>query len=183
VINLIPKEEKKKMVRVFYYKLVVLFLAVGGVSVFIAFVAILPSYFLSSVKNSIINSKLEIQKSEPVPSIDQKTLIVIKDLNYKLDLIENAEKNKFTISEKIINAIISKKIPGIEITSIAYEGDLPNSGKTDKKVGIQGNAPSREVLLSFRQALEDGAIFKQVDLPISNFVKGSDIKFYLSLIP
>ncbi len=127
-----------------------------------------------------------MQKDEPVPLIDQETLAVIKDLNYKLDLIQNAEKNKFIVSEKVINAIISKKISNIEITSISYEDDpvkISDNGEAGKKVGIQGNAPSREILLSFRQALEDGATFKQVDLPISNFVKGSNIKFYLSLIP
>lgn len=179
MINLIPKEEKGKMARVFYYKLVVLLLLALGTSFLIILAAILPSYFLSSVKNNIVNAKLETQKSEPVPLPDQQTLLVIKDLNNKLSLIEHAENSKFTISEKVINAIISKKMADIKITDISYEND-PLKGK---KVGIQGIAPSREVLLSFRLALENDKLFKQVDLPISNFVKGSDIQFYLSLIP
>jgi len=67
----------------------------------------------------------------------------------------------------------------IKITDISYENDSLNG----KKISIQGTAPSREVLLSFRQAFENDNTFKQVDLPISNFVKGSNIQFYLSLIP
>ena len=120
-----------------------------------------------------------MQKSEPVPLPDQQTLLAIKDLNNKLTLIENAQNNKFVISEKVINAIILKKIPKIKITDISYENDSLKG----KKISIQGNAPSREILLLFRQALEDSVAFKQVDLPISNFVKGSNIQFYLSLIP
>src|ERR1035437_2843799 len=116
MINLIPKEEKKKIVRSFYYKLIVLFLIMGGFSFFIVFVAILPSYFLSCVKVSIANAKLEMQKNEPVPLPQEQTLPVIKDLNNKLNLIEKTESNKFIVSEKVINAIILKKMPAIKIT-------------------------------------------------------------------
>lgn len=183
MINLIPKEEKKKMVRNFYYKLVVLFLVMASISALIVSIAILPSYFFSSVKNNIVKAKLEIQKKEPVPLPDQQTLVVIKDLNNKLGLIEQAQNNEFTVSKKVVNAIILKKMPEIKITNIFYENDLQNGSPKGKKISIQGTAPSREVLLSFRLALENDNNFKQVDLPISNFVKGSNIQFYLSLIP
>ena len=179
MINLIPNAEKKEMIKGFYYRLAVLFLIIAGASFLIACVAILPSYFLSSVKNRIVNTKLEIQKSEPAPVPNSQTLVVIKDLNTKLTLIEKTQNSKFTIFKEVINTIILKKTPNIKITDISYESD-PLKGR---KIGIQGNAPSREVLLLFRQKLEDDATFKNVDLPISNFVKGSNIQFYLSLIP
>ena len=60
-----------------------------------------------------------------------------------------------------------------------YENDATKG----KKVTVLGIAPSRELLLLFRRALEDDVAFKKVDLPISNFVKGSNIEFSLSLIP
>lgn len=164
------------MRRGFYYRLTVLFLVTIGVSFLFAFVAILPSYFLSSMKDNIVNAKLETQKNEPVPLLDQQTLSVVKDLNDKLSLVENAEKSKFAVSEKVINAIILKKVLGIKITGISYK-------KGDNKINIQGTAPSRETLLLFRESLESSINFKQVDLPISNFVKGSDIQFSLSLSP
>jgi hypothetical protein len=110
---------------------------------------------------------------------DQQTLETIKGLNKKLALIENAENIKFDISSKVINPILLTKTPDIKITNISYQNDSLKG----KKISVEGIAPSREVLLLFRQALEDGMDFKQVDLPISNFVKGSNIKFYLSLIP
>lgn len=186
MINLIPKAEKKKKIIGFYYKLIVLFFVVGSFAFFVVSAATLPSYFLSSVRKNIANVKIETQTKEQVPLPDQKTLSVIKDLNSKLDLIESTKNNKFTVSEKVINAVILKKIPGITITDISYVNN-PSQGssaiKTGKKISIQGNASSREVLLLFRNALENSATLKQVDLPISNFVKGSNIQFYLSLMP
>ncbi len=183
MINLIPNQEKREMIKGFYYRLIVLFLVIASVSFLIAFVIILPSYFLSSIKVNLVNAKLEIQKSEPVPLPEEQTLAVIKDLSNKLTLIENARSDEFTISKKVINAIVFKKMPNIKITGISYEGDSKNNSPQSKKISIQGIAPSREVLLLFRQALEDSTFFKQVDLPISNFIKGSDIQFFLSLIP
>jgi hypothetical protein len=179
VINLIPKEEKKKMTVDFYYRLAVLFLMMLDFCILVVSISILPSYFISSMKNALVDAKLETQKREPLPLFDQQTLAVIKDINSKLDLVENSERNKFLPSLKVIDAILLKKRPDIKITQILYE----NNGVQGKKISLTGTAPSREVLLLFRQALEDSPTLKNIDLPISNFVKGSNIQFSLSLIP
>jgi hypothetical protein len=145
----------------------------------IASIAILPSYFLSSVEKNSVNVKLELQKKEPVPLLDEDTLKTIEDLKNKLNLIENVPKKEETFSQKVINEIILKKMPNIKIKEISYQ----NNGNKGKIINVNGIAPNREVLLSFRRALEDDASFSKVDLPISNFVKGTNIRFYLSLIP
>lgn len=177
MINLIPKTEKKKIVREFYIKLMILSLVILGGVFLLAFFAVLPSYFLSSAKHNIINDKLQAQRDEPVPVPDQQTLAAIGELNHKISLVEKSQKNEFFISKNIINAVVLKKIPNIKITNISFEDDAIK-GKT---VGVEGTAPSREVLLLFRKALEDDPSFKTVDLPVSNFIKGSNIKFFLSI--
>ena len=182
MINLIPKEEKKRMIRDFYLRVVALSFIALSVSFLIAFVAILPSYFISSARVNIVNAKLEMQKNEPAPIPEERTLAVIKDLNNKLNLIEKARENEFVVSKKVIDAIFFRKMSEVKITGIVYENDPKNISSKGRKINIEGSAPSREVLLLFRQALEDDPVFKQVNLPISNFVKGSDIKFSLSLI-
>lgn len=179
MINLIPNKEKKRKVKDFYFRLLVMFLVVLSFSILIATVAILPAYFLSSVKKNLINTKLEAQKNEPTPLLDQKVLATVQDLNNKLNLVEKTKVEKYIVSQKVISEIMLKKMPDIKILEIRYQND-PTKGKV---VSINGTAPSRERLLLFRRALEDNVAFKKVDLPISNFVKGSNIKFYLSLIP
>ena len=171
------------MMRGFYYRLIVLFLVMMSVSFLIVCIAIIPSYFLASTKNHIEDVKLATQESEPVPIPDQQTLATIKDLNNKLSLIENTENNKFIVSERVINDIILKKAPSIKITDISFKDNPPADPMPGQQISIEGTAPSRDILLAFRQALEDDANFKSVNLPISNFIKGSDIQFYLSVIP
>ena len=178
MINLIPNEEKKKKLKDFYFRLLVTSFMVFGVSIFIATAAILPAYFFSSVKKNLTEIKLERQKNNPVPLLDQKTLNTVKDLNTKLNLVEKAQKNRYLVSQNIINNIILEKMSDIKITQINFSNDIKG-----KIVTISGTASSRERLLLFKQALTDNVAFKKVDLPISNFVRGSNIKFSLSLIP
>src|SRR3989344_7502631 len=145
------------MIKDFYYRLAVLFLVMLCASFFVAILALLPAYFLSVSKINIAKEKLEAQKNEPAPPFNQEILAMIKDLNLKLSLIENAEKDKFSVSEKVINAVLLKKIPSIKITRISYEDDSLKG----KKISINGTAPSREILLSFRQTVENENSFQE----------------------
>ncbi|MEX2029208.1 MAG: hypothetical protein WD963_01875 [Candidatus Paceibacterota bacterium] len=179
MINLIPNEEKKTKVKDFYFRLLVVFLFVLGFSMTIACTMILPAYFLSVVKKNVINTRLEIQKNEPVPELDQEILGAVADLEYKLELLEKNQQDKYPVSQSVINKILLKKMTDIKITGIIYDNRSPQ----DAIIHINGIAPSRERLLLFRRAFEDDASFKRVDLPISNFIQGSNIEFSLSLIP
>ena len=167
MINLIPNEEKKTMVEGFYYRIAATFIIALGLTMVILFSILLPSYVLSVEKKNFINDKLSLQETEPVSSDDKEVTMFINNLDKKLSLFENTEKSKFVFSER-------------KISEISYVNNKDTGIMT---VSISGTAPNRETLLSFRRALEDSAIFKNVDLPISNFVKGSNIKFSLNLTP
>lgn len=179
MINLIPNSEKKKKMRDFYYRLFVVFIATLGFGALVGVVSVLPTFFLSSVEKKLALAELAAQQNDPVGEADQNITATMEDLNKKLSTAESARKSKYAISDTILNQIIVRKMSDIKITKISYE----NSEQAGKKVSISGRAPSRERLLSFRRALEDSTAFKAVDLPISNFVKGSNIEFSLSLIP
>ena len=178
MINLIPNPEKKLMRKNFFFRLAtVLFIALACVAL-IASMALLPSYFISVSKKVSVSKKLEAGRSEPLDALEEKTLSAVNNLDKKLSILEKAEKEKFLVSEKIISEIVSEKSPDIKLTEIYFEDDI-----LGKRVGLRGTAPSRERLLYFRLALEENPFFDKVDLPISNFIKGSNIKFDLNLVP
>lgn len=179
MINLLPVEEKKRITQVFYFRLLVLFSATLGLSIFVGILALVPVYLTIAAKNTSIEQKIALQKSEALPAFNEQTLAFVKDLNLKVALIENGQKNQFIVSQKVINAVMAHQLPGIKLTAFTYDHDSLKG----KKVTIQGIAPTRETLLAFRLALEQDKLFKQVDLPISNFIKGSNIQFSLNLIP
>jgi Tfp pilus assembly protein PilN len=167
------------MARDFYLRFLAVFFIILGCSFSLIIFTIFPSYFLAVSRGNLIDSGLETQQSEPIPEVDQKTLATAAAINQKLDLIEQTQQKKFLVSQKVISELVLQKMSDIKISQIFYE-DTPVNGK---KISIRGTAPSRERLLLFRLALEDSLSFQKVDLPISNFVKGSNIEFSLDLIP
>ena len=177
MINLIPNEEKKKMFKDFYFRLATLVFVLLSVSIFVGSISMLPSYFSSSVEKGFFEERLALQNFEAANSTGQNMSITVEDLKNRLNLIERETDNNF-LSERVINKIISKRIEGIKINEISYQ--LGSSG--EEKINVNGNALSREILLSFRLSFEKDQSFSKVDLPISNFVKGSDIEFSLTLI-
>lgn len=178
MINLLPKQEKDRLKSSFYLHFVTVFFFSIGICVFIACVLLIPSYLFAITQKKEVNQKLLFQKNSPAPQNEEGNSLVIRELNNKLTLIEKSSKEKFLVSANIINQIILEKMQDIKILNITY-----NSDSFGKKITINGNAPSRERLLLFRIALENNVAFSKVDLPISNFVKGSNIQFSLNLIP
>ncbi|MFM7088135.1 MAG: hypothetical protein ACKOW9_01185 [Candidatus Paceibacterota bacterium] len=179
MINLIPNEEKKKMATDFYFRISVMFFTVLGLAIIIGALALLPSYHISGVKQELVKKRLELQSYMPLPPASQNVLDEARALNEKFKIIDNANKDQFVVSERIVKKIVDKKIPGIKITQISYKIDAFG----EKNVSIRGSATSRDVLLTFSQSFDRDTDFKKVDLPISNFIKGSDIQFFISLIP
>lgn len=178
MINLIPNIQKKKMKRDFLVRASVVALFVFGFTILVGSVALLPSYFHVIVKSSLVKQKLFIQEATPVPEVETEVMAAVEDLSKKLGLIETAQKNNFIVSRRAINDIVLKKIPDIKIDSIYYGNTVKG-----KEIRINGSAVSREKLLVFRLALENDPSFSRVDLPISNFVKGSNIQFFVTLVP
>ncbi len=179
MINLIPNEEKKIMFRDFYHRLLNVVLVMLAASFFIASLAITPAFLSAYYGGNLINKNLQVQNTEIVSEVDQNTLSEVRSLQDKMSLIEKTQREKYLISNNIINEILIKKLNNIKITDISYKSSSPRG----KIVNISGLAPSREALLIFRKSFEENPAFKEVDLPISNFVKGSNIRFYLTLIP
>jgi hypothetical protein len=179
MINLIPNEEKKVMIKDFYFRLATVIFCAMGFVVLIATISMLPSYFISSGEGYLTKESLTQEQVEELDKMNKQTMVTVNDLDTKLSLIEKAVKSKFLISERIINAVLLNRVSGIKISQISFVNDKTNG----KVVNVRGTAPSRERLDIFKRALEDDSLFKKVDLPISNFVKGSNIQFFLNIIP
>lgn len=179
MINLIPNHEKKKKLKDFYFRFAVVLLSLIGVCAVIGAVSLLPAYFLSTIGRDMAETKLIEQKKYLDTAEDKATATTVADLDKKLRLVQNFDPKQYIVSEKIINEVLLRKTPDIRIIRIVYE----NNAAEGREVKVSGVAPSRERLLLFRRALETAPAWKEVDLPISNFVKGSDIEFELTLVP
>ena len=177
MINLLPTENKKKNISEQRLNIVVFYLYIVGTCFIIGLVSLLPSYFPIIIKNHISHQDLNALDSLPVSQLDQETSGIVANVNAKMSSIDEAEKNKFLVLENALDEVIAQKMPDIKI--IAFDYDKTSDG--NKNIVLHGISPNRARLLLFRQALEGDKAFSHVDLPISNFVKGSNIDFTLNL--
>ena len=107
-----------------------------------------------------------------------KTVVTFYGDSFDLPVIKRYFNLDLKVTHHSLDLFKVKKGLGIKINRIFFENDSLEG----RKVNINGVAQDREKLLLFRKALEDDILFKYVDLPISNFVKGSNIEFNLNLI-
>lgn len=178
MINLTPNQEKKKLIKDFYMRLIIVFFFSLGIAILFSTLALVPAYILARQNINIEKKNMANIKQIQNSKIDEKTLSNIGKLNSRLTIIEKSKNKDFTISEKIVNDIILKKNSNIKIDKFNFEENI-ESGKTLK---IEGLANTREKLLAYRKSFENDPRFSKVDLPITSFIKSTDIKFNLTLI-
>lgn len=170
--NLLPSVEKKRIRREYKIRIGVVstFLFAGAIA--IAVVLLAPSYILSSFKQRNAASQLELEKkkiSDATDGIDP--IKVAKEVNARLAVLGG---NAFRIPApyKVFTTIVGHKPETLEIKAIFFDRE-----NEEGKITVNGVAKDRETLLVFLQSLEREPMFARVELPISSFVEGEDIKF------
>lgn len=177
MINLIPSQEKKKIQKDFYLRFFILVFLVISFAVAISMVLLSPSLFYSSIQKNIVKDQIDNLKNNNVTGINPEYAKTIQDVNDKLKKVNDFRGYKFLISENIINEVIKSKTSGIRITEINYSFD-ENKGKV---LQLRGDALTRENLLFYKNSLEKNPNFKSIDLPISNFIKPTNLQFNLMI--
>lgn len=175
MINVLPEEQKKDLRKRYFMRLVSAYIFLFGLLAFIATFLILPSYFFSNSKEKLLNVELELFDQEnPNLFIDdlQKN---INDINRKLNLLSN-DKIQQNVIEGSVSDFLRIKREGILLYKIFYT-TIDNGFRID----ISGIAKDRTSLNKFKTEIESSGLYTEIDLPISNFVKPTDIEFNIKL--
>ncbi len=177
MINLLPYIEKKRIRGLYRLRLAVAaltFLSISGAVLVILFA---PSYILSNTKETFAQKQFDAHQGNETAAIDADMSQSIDDINKKLQIFTGLGK-PFLVSDSVIAPILRQKSQAIRIRQVAYTKS--SDGKTPE-VTLSGTADSREALLSFVDRLKTEQAFSKINLPVSNFVKGSDIDFSLQI--
>lgn len=171
MIKFLP-EKNQKEIKIEYFSRVLLFLLVfiffAGV---LAVVSIFPSYIIAFYRDISISAQSKIVQLNKIDTSEQENLI--KNTNEIISFL--AGLNNYQSSDDILS-IIQKKNENITINQISFSRE-----ENRKKFIINGISKTREGLLIFVRDLKLDADFKGVNLPVSDFVKSSNIDFSLTL--
>lgn len=175
MINVLPEQQKKELRKEYLIRLVSTYFFLFGILFFLATILLLPTYIISSSKESFLeNEFLLLKKENPNLSLSELENIIF-DINTKLGVLDTESKN--ILPTKIVSDFLSIQKQNIEINKIFYIKD----DKDIKSIEINGVAKDRSSLSAFKSNLEKSGLYENVDLPISNLLGKTDISFNIKM--
>ncbi|MFH0906998.1 MAG: PilN domain-containing protein [bacterium] len=174
-LNLLSPAEKEKIKMNKFIHFIVFF-GISFLALLIVFSLLLASVLFSSSiivksQNKLIEVRENDEKSQQLVEIETK----INNVNEHINQINIKQKN--SVIWTFVFEELSKLTPlGIYLNSFSYyiSGNI---------ISISGNADNRDNLLLFKKALEQSPYFDEIDSPLSNLIKQTDIDFYFTFKP
>jgi hypothetical protein len=176
MLHLLTEEHRKKVV-VEYKKRVVIVLLLGLLCVSaISAVFILPTFFLSYGKYSIVLSQQKTLDSEIAIKEESGSSESIKNVTLSIEALKTFEGSKD--ASVVLENIVEARPDGVQIKNFVF---TPGSG-SELTVDIAGRADTRKSLVKLNQNLKSNALFDDVSIPLSSFAKDRDITFSAKII-
>jgi type IV pilus assembly protein PilM len=176
VINILPQREKKIIHREYWIRFSTIVFSFVALSSAVASLLLFPSYFLSRLKENLVEEKLAIFNKENPNLADNNLDNITNDINLNLKII-NRENPSYQISDKILGNILSSRTDGITFSQILFNKKSGESSVLE----VYGVADTRDHLRNFKIALDNNSNFSEVDLPISDFLEKEDLDFTISI--
>jgi len=179
MLSFLPEQLKKSVKKEYYARVLILSLGIICLLLIYSISIILPIYTSSLFEKNRLTegvqsidldasncTKSGIDCTDPTPQI--------KSINLLLSIL-NVE-NRASVSAPLLE-ILNVKNNDIKISSIKYLGEAAGQ----YKFSINGVSLNREGLLAFVSDLKKNSRFIGINLPISDFVKSTNINFVLMI--
>jgi len=178
MINLLPLQQKEEIRKEGKLRMI-LILGVIFIASLVSF-----SLILLSIKISI-SAQIETQKiifdqkeKEFQANENQQLEEKIKDFNITFSKLDTFYKKQFDLVQTL--ETISKLLPqGAYLTNLNF-APIREGGEFRAQISLSGFSESREILLSFRENLENEKSFSEIDFPPENWVKLTNINFLVN---
>ncbi len=169
--NLLPfelKKDIKKERKVRLWSTFFLYTAFVTTSIFALLV---PSYILTRSELSTEVKRAEDLKKEDNPlTLDEKK--VIFQVNARTQALKVDDSLVYT--RDIIEPVLAVVPPDVTLNIFNIDEKV-DTGLTE--VSFEGTAPTREKLLAFTDLLKEIPKVESTDIPVSNYVKGTNLTF------
>lgn len=170
MFNVLTKDLKKNIQsdyknRRFFIWLVILVFTF----LFITLVATPSFVSVVSEKNSASTFSDSIKNSSSLE--DEETKKIFNDTNNLLVFVNNSKPSVYTVD--ILSKLISLKNSGIKLNDILYQ----RQSSTTAVFTLKGVASTRDSLINLSKNITSDPLFKDLNLPVSNFAKDRNIEF------
>ncbi len=173
--SFLPAEEQKVLKRGYHIHVVIVGLFLLSVAGLIGIGSLFPAFtHVHTEEQTQLKIAASIRKNK-----DERGIVVIEDA-LRSDaalLVALSDQGSATAQpSSIIGDVITAR-GSIKITSIA----LNEITATSTTITVQGNAPTRESLVSFKTRMENTAAGAHADLPLSALATSKNIPFSMNI--
>ncbi|MFH1451166.1 MAG: PilN domain-containing protein [bacterium] len=173
MLNLLPQKEKEALIQQEKRKIIFIleFLAL----IFLLFVILVLFALSVEIKGKLdgqeITIALEEERLEKEKIEERKSKIA--SLNADILGLDSFYRQQFGLTEVLLR--ISDILPsGIYLTGISFQEE-------GRQIVLLGFSPNRDLLVEFKNRLEEEENFRDVYFPSSTWIKQKDIDFQLNL--
>ncbi len=176
MINLLPQEVKKYYNKLYKQRVASMVLYSAIIVMLIGVLALLPSYIIVRIKESVAENQIQYLESTEAFAVDKQIKEDVRDINKKLKLVEQY-KDPFVPSESIIDIVLDVAPVGISFENIEFIATKEELNK----VALSGVSNTRDTLQKFKDILVAQENFSDVVLPVGSFAGSRDIHFKITL--
>lgn len=177
MLNILAIEEKKKILTEYRLRLAVVSVFAVGSLVLASLVLLAPSYLLAVSKhNSTQNELVVLEEKYSQGGHEKEVSVQIRDLNNKILILLGDSTNTRLSPPQIILNIIKTKGDAIKIQGFTYD-----TIADQERIILVGTARDRDSLAAFIETLKNDQAYTNVTLPISSYVKSTNIEFSIVL--
>jgi Tfp pilus assembly protein PilN len=173
IINLLPKEKQKELGFGKIYKTLLSLIWISAMSFVLVFLVLVSVRAYLGGQESHLTASIQSLKEQTGKEENAAIKAQVKALN---DLVADHKALSKAIPKqsKVLRAFTPIVPPGVKVTSLRMD-----AGK--KIMDINGYAPTRESVIKLYESLvKDSKNFSNVDYPLENVAKPTDINFHFS---
>jgi hypothetical protein len=169
MINLLSRDEQKKIYREYLLRIGTLVFFVLGLIGAIFILVLVPSHMRLQSEITLVESELKIKQAQ-MATDDQGQVAEAKEFMREIQILRSSGASSSTI--ELFEHIIMLKPARVSLSAFQYE-----TAEGKKKLSIRGKADRREDLQEFKANLEGKGGFMGINLPAQTLIKRTDIQF------
>ncbi len=148
-----------------------------GIALLSSLLLLTPSYYLARVSENILSARQVEQKNHEVGTLQKSESDAVAEINNRLKVFAEKAPESPLVSI-FLDGVLKQKTSNIHITDMTFT--RANMKTNEASVEIKGTAIDRTALLDFGDRLRSAKGFSSVVLPISNFIKDSEVPFTIT---
>ncbi|MCA9363659.1 hypothetical protein KC727_00340 [Candidatus Kaiserbacteria bacterium] len=170
MINFLPPEGLSLVKREYWVRV----LSVWGFLLFavcvVSVLSLLPTYVL--LKSQLAAAEVRIVGGEDTTEEYRVAAEAVKDANV---VIGQLEKTRPSVRpSEIVGALVAATPANVEVNRLLLKQD---AGAAVSAVQVQGVAATREALVRFKEVIQEGVLFSEVEVPISDLAREVELPF------